>query len=215
MRAALRYAFCICGRVSEVVGQKSPTDRSPANGPKPEDAEAVLVMVGNKKEKAWVPSVKTSKHGAMIRKPGLAADYDPWVPELKSYFEGKPLGKPVFDFTRFNLGDYVDDNDVFEGLVWRLEEYHIFLNKNGVMEVKRVPTHLVRFTIHRLRDARATNLIDYYGFDGYGLSVHGGWKPSGTVPGMSPVMAKYTTPIYTDWEKPFPKLLKPLAVPPF
>lgn len=224
MRAALRSAFLMCARVSEVVGRGNPSDGYDAIGPTPEQAVDVFYEAPNiydeatRREKALVITIKTAKREGMIRMVGLPADYDPWVKETARYFWSRPEREKVFPFTRQALGDYVRSNNVFEGFIWTVRKYQIVLERakrdqqgNIVEEpkVKTISEHPKAFTIHSLRDARATQLMLEYNFLGVDLAIHGGWAINRAEAGVSAVQARYLD-IYKEWKKPFRKLL-PLA----
>lgn len=215
MRQSLRAAFLWCARESEVVGRAYKPET--AYGPKGNDAEPEVWRDPEGRlsdEKALVFHVKTAKRGGLLRNVGLPLN-DPWVMTLAEFMWEKGEGE-AFPLNRQELVAYVNDNDVFEGLSWDLMEYSIFESpavrdaKGRIVTqavVKQVPAHRVKFTVHRLRDARATYLINEKHFDGVELAIHGGWAINRTLTGITPVMAKYLKPIYEIWERPFPKLL--------
>lgn len=220
-RAALRAAFLMCARVSEVVGKGNPSDGYEARGPTPKEAIDLFYEAPNKyddvtrKEKALVVIVKTAKRDGMERWVGLPADYDPWVKETARYFWSRPEGEKVFPFTRQALGDYARSNNVFEGFLWTVRKYQIVLERakrdqqgNVVEEakVKAILEHPKPFTIHSLRDARATSLMLENNFVGLDLAIHGGWAINRAEVGVSAVEARYLD-IYKEWKKPFKKLL--------
>lgn len=171
-----------------------------------------------RKEKALVLSVKTAKRGGMVRLVGLPADYDPWVrPTAKTFWDRGTL--KVFPFTRQALGEYVRSNHIFEGYIWTVRKYEILLtpsrrNQAGEIiekaEVKKVAEHPKPFTVHSLRDARATNLLIDHDFDGVDLAIHGGWAINRAETGISQVMSRYLD-IYREWKRPFKRLLPPIG----
>lgn len=226
-RACLRATFLMCARISEVVGVSSPGDTGPdytARGPTGEDAVAEYYEAPNPydkdrqlKEKALVISVKTAKRRGMIRRIGLPADHDPWVRETAKYFwnNNGNQKEPVFPFTRQALWMYMESNQVFEGLTWMVKDYSILLapakrdNEGNLLQKadsKFVKEHLKRFTVHSLRDVRATQLIMEYDFDGTDIAIHGGWAISQAEAGVSTVMSRYIN-LYETWQRPFKKLL--------
>ena len=224
-RACLRAIVLMCARASEVVGVSSPSDvRSPARGPMGKDAKA-MVYEGSRdtgdegrKEKALVIVVKTAKRQGMERWVGVPADYEPWArPTLDYFWNTRGEEEKVFPFTRQALGEYVRSNHVFEGFIWNVLKYEIVLaparrdqqgNILAEAQVKRVPAHPKPFTIHSLRDCRATYLISVKRFDGPDLAIHGGWAINRAETGVSQVMARYID-IYREWARPFSKLLPP------
>lgn len=224
-RACLRAIVLMCARASEVVGESSPSDvRSPARGPTGEDAKD-LVYTGiretndeGRKENALVIVTKTAKRQGMERWVGIPADYEPWARPTAEYFwNNRPLKEKVFPFTRQALGEYVRSNNIFEGFVWNVLKYDIVLtptkrdNLGNILAeplVKKVGSHEKPFTLHSLRDCRATYLISVKRFDGPDLAIHGGWAINRAETGVSQVMARYID-IYRDWARPFSKLLPP------
>ena len=52
--------------------------------------------------------------------------------------------------------------------------------------------------------ARATELVEFYGFDGFNLSIYGGWTLKSMV-GVSGAVECYLS---LSWQSSFPKLLK-------
>lgn len=208
MGMGLRSCLLLCARVSEVVGYSSPGEGSEARGPKGSDAKRELTKVGTKEYKALVVDVRTAKRKGMLRRVGLAADFDPWVPQVADYFYER--GEEVaFDFSQRALREYVSSNRLFDGWLWQVDDY--LIGEEGTWS--KVPGHMKRFSIHSLRDVRATTLLSFYGFDGADLAIHGGWTVNRAVTGISQVMARYLK-FYEQWERPFPKLLKALPASP-
>lgn len=215
MRQALRATYLRCARESETVGRAYSPET--AYGPKGNDAEPSVWIdpTGQKNdEKAVVFHTKTAKRGGMLRLIGLPLD-DPWVKPLAEFMWDRGE-QEAFPLSRQEMVSYVNENDVFEGLVWPVQEYLIFeapavRNAQGQIvqaaKVKEVEGHMKPFTVHSLRDARATYLLNERHFDGVDLAIHGGWAINRTVTGISPVMARYVRPIYQQWERPFPKLM--------
>ena len=74
-----------------------------------------------------------------------------------------------------------------------------------------VEGHMKQFTVHSLRDARATELLSK-GFDGVDLGIFGGWAMQRLVTGVTAVMSRYID-IYKQWGIPFPKLMKTRRAP--
>jgi len=76
---------------------------------------------------------------------------------------------------------------------------------NGVqVDKKQIPRHNNEFATHALCHIRTAELIEYYGFDGYDISVYGGWTLRGMIGGSS-AMSRYA---HLRWQRYFPKLLK-------
>jgi hypothetical protein len=82
-----------------------------------------------------------------------------------------------------------------------IERYRVY-DDFGVK--KEVDKHARPFTLHALRHLRATELVEYYGFDGFNLSIYGGWTLKSAI-GVSASMERYLS---LSWQSYFPKLLK-------
>ncbi len=105
---------------------------------------------------------------------------------------------------------------VWKDLAYVIEDYSVVLSKGGrgiqridketteeKRKVKRVDRHHREWTLHALRHLRASDLVDYYGFNGANLSSFGGWTTS-TAMRVSSSVGRYL-----DWRAYFSKLLKP------
>lgn len=169
-----------------------------------------------RKEKALVIVTKTAKRQGLERWVGIPVDYEPWARPTFRYFAQRDNEK-VFPFTRQALGEYVRSNHIFEGFIWTVHKYEIVLTptvRNNVGEVlakalvKKVERHPKPFTIHSLRDARATYLYVEKHMDGGELAINGGWAINRAEVGVSAVIARYID-LYREWWRPFPKLLPP------
>jgi hypothetical protein len=60
------------------------------------------------------------------------------------------------------------------------------------------------YNLYALRHSRATELVKFYGFDGFELCVYIGWILKTGV-GITPVAGRYLS---LSWQSYFPKLLK-------
>jgi hypothetical protein len=69
---------------------------------------------------------------------------------------------------------------------------------------KEVEEHIRPFALHALRHLRATELVEFYGFNGYNLSTYGGWTLK-TVVGVSASIERYLS---LSWHNYFEKMLK-------
>jgi hypothetical protein len=203
---ALRACYLCCARVSEIVGENYGSQNL-ARGPRGIDAKDVYWESGPVKEKALVIDIHTAKRSGLLRRLGLAPDYDSWVLPMGQYFWSKGESV-VFPFTRQELSEYVESNQVFEGLEWPVDKYTLW--SGGKVE-RKVEGHLKPFTIHSLRHLRATTLTMDYGFDAWDLAIHGGWTVNVIAAGITEMMARYQK-IYERWDRPFPKLLRPLPL---
>ena len=105
----------------------------------------------------------------------------------------------VFPFTRQKAYEY--SSEAFEGLSYPIDQYKIY--DNGQV-VKSVDRHFKQFRTHALRHIRATELIDFYGLDGFDLSIYGGW----TLANIGHVSSATSRYVHLQWRKYFPKLLK-------
>jgi hypothetical protein len=208
IRMAVLYEYVIAGRISEVVGRSYSSDtHTIARGPTGEAASQDSCLIGDHQEPAIVFSVNSAKRRkrssenyaeGLLRKVGLPRK-DPIASQLLDYFGefGKDL---VFPFTRQEVSQEVKRQQTFRGFSCSVEDYQIY--RNG--EIIAVPSHQKPYTLHSLRHQRASDLINYYGFDGFNLSAYGGWSVRNTT-GVSKVMTRY---IHLQWQAYFPKLLK-------
>lgn len=202
---SIKYCLMTCylfaGRISEVVGRKSASDESVAGGPKGSDARIDTFRVLDREVEAVVFKVKTSKRQGRERAIGLPLEetYEPWSKWLYGYFQ-KTGDKLVFPFTRKYVWKYITDMKIFSGLKYPIEKYKV--NKKG--EIELVPAHEREFKLHALRHLRASELVSWYGFDGFNLATYGGWTYYHTA-GTSSVMDRYLS---LSWQSYFPKLLK-------
>jgi len=200
IRLCLMSAYLFCGRVSEVIGKASLGDTTVARGPKGSDAREDKFSWGTTLIDATVFRVKTAKRGGLERLVAVPSEkkYDPWVLTVYDYFK-KRGEQTVFPFTRQRVWQY--SKEVFEGLQYPIERYRVVKGKI----VKVVDRHFRDFRTHALRHMRATELIEYYGFDGIDLSIYGGWTLRSMI-GVGSAMQRYA---HLQWRKYFPKLLKP------
>lgn len=206
MRLCLMTTYLYCGRISEVIGRAYSSDQTTARGPKPEDAKLETYKLASLEENAVVFTVRTAKRNGLIRKVGIPTKYEPWATEIFSYFTAHDKDTHVFPFYRQNISKYVREHAIFDGMEYTIDDYKIY--ENGELK-KEVASHPKPFTIHALRHARATELVEFYGFDGFNLAAYGGWTIS-----TSQAMFGVRTPkvfsryLYLRWMGYFPKLLK-------
>jgi hypothetical protein len=201
IRYCLMTAYLFDGRISEVVGRKSPSDESVAGGPKGSDARLDTCRVLDREIEAVVFTVKTSKRQGRERLIGLPLEecYEPWSKWLYAYFQ-KARDRFVFPFTRKYVWKHITDAKVFEGLRYPIEKYKV--NKKG--EIELVQAHERDFKLHALRHLRATELVGSYGFDGFNLATYGGWTYH-RMAETSSMMDRYLS---LSWQSYFGKLLK-------
>ncbi len=205
-KLCLMTALELCARISEIVGVSTPGDGSFARGPRGSDAKDDWWGEGFSRQKALVIDVRTAKRKGLVRRIGLPPDFDPWVMKVAEHFWSRGDGL-AFPFTRHSISEYVNENALFEGWGWPVQDYSIYEGKG--IPPQKIEGHIKPFSLHSLRDVRATQLLTFYGFDGVDLAIHGGWTIQNTVAGVTSVMARYLD-IYQDWRRPFPKLMKNL-----
>ena len=215
IRYACMTAYIYCGRASEVVGRAYHSDRKmmtrkgPRGGTKPrgprgtKDVRLDRFVQGGVEEPAVVFTVRTAKRKGMVRSVAIPVQYDPWAELLYKYFReaGDSL---VFPFTRQFLYDKAKRE--FKGWEYPIDPYKIW--ENGDV-IRNVAAHTKPFGVHALRHVRATELVEYYGFDGFNLAAYGGWTISTTQAqfgvNFPRVISRY---LYLNWQGYFSKLLK-------
>lgn len=191
IRLALMFQYLVCGRAKEVVSKSTPGDRSGRNNPSgPTGSDARLEKFGEIEVALF--NVYTQKRNDLKRIVALPINYEPWAKELLEYFEMKG-DNPVFPFTRQKL--WAAAKPCFKDYTYRIEKYTIY--EDGEL-TKLVDTHDKPFTLHALRHLRATELVEYYGFSGFDLSVYGGWT----------IQQSFGRYISLNWQSYIGKLLK-------
>lgn len=210
----LRTEYLFAGRVSEVVGRAAPSDEGTTpRGPRGTDVRVDQVKVDGDTFEAAVFTVRTAKRGGRLRYIALPLAYDPWYRTVLEYFQ--EMGDaPVFPITRQKA--HAIARDAFAGLYYRIDRYGATSDgedvegRDGKMHrpVEIVDEHLRLYALHALRHTRASELVEYYGFDGFDLSLYGGWTYQ-TMARVSTVMNRYLS---VGWQKYFPKLLKARSI---
>ena len=225
----VKYLYVIDGRVSEAITKTYKGDPyTTPRGPKGSDASTSLwyspayntqadAMRAQKDDgvrrvfPAVVFTVATAKRRGRPRYCAVPIDpkYEPWAMELFKYFEDAG-DDPVFDLVRQRV--YTRAKLVFKDLAYVIEDYSVVFDRSGIItdieeETKsvRVDRHLREFTLHALRHLRASDLVDYYGFNGINLSAFGGWTLSTSMR----VSRSVDRDFVLGWRSYFPKLLKP------
>lgn len=194
----LKTVYLYSGRISEVVGKASLGDsKTTARGPKGNDAVLDEYQFRDQTEPILVFTVRTAKRGGIERKIGIPLNFEPWAKSLYEYFQDRK-DKLVFPFTRQTVWSH--SRDVFQGLIYPIEEYRIL--RDGKLE--SVARHPRAFRLQALRHLRASELVSYYGFDGFGLATYGGWKYS-TAAKTSSVIDRYLS---LSWQSYIEKLFK-------
>ena len=129
-------------------------------------------------------------------------DYEPWAQLLYEYFEEVGAGF-IFPFTRQKVWREV--REYFKDLSYPIDEYTV--SKDG--EVMKVPPHRKRFALHALRHLRTTELVEFYGFDGFNLAAYCGWTITTSQAQFGVRTPRVTAHyLYLNWQGYFPKLLK-------
>jgi hypothetical protein len=212
---ACLFDFSICGRISEVVGKSYSSDkRTLARGPVGEECiqDRILLEIGG--EKFWRDAVVFIVHTAkrkkrtsieysrgLIRKVALPLEEDPIAEILLDYFSQFGPRDYVFPFTRQEISRYLKEkHETFKGLKCPIDEYKIMAEG----EIFQVPAHDRPYSLSSLRHQKASDLINFYGFDGFNLAAYGGWsiKPQIRV---TSTMTRY---LYINWQAYFHKLLR-------
>lgn len=195
IRNCFRTAYLYAGRISEVVGAGYFADIP--RGPKGSDVRMESYELGPIKEPAVVFTVRTAKREGKPRLVGLPVNYEPWALPLYDYFQehGDDF---IFPFTRQVAWEAA--KKTFDGLSYTIEPYH-WHRQGGTVVVER---HLKPFTDHALRHLRASELVEFYGFDGVDLGIYGGWTLR-TAARMPTMVDRY---LELGWQRYFPKLLK-------
>jgi len=205
IRMCLKTVYLYAGRISEVVGASSPSDKTLARGPIGKDVRFDTYVNGPIEEPAVIFTVRTAKRNGLRRLVALPLNYEPWAKEVADYFLEFGPSELVFPFTRQKVSMYAREKGIFDGLIYPIEEYRISVDGSIV----KVPSHTRPYTIHAIRHSRTTELVEYYGFDGFNLAAYCGWTLS-TSHGMfgmrvPRMVSRY---LYLNWQGYFPKLLK-------
>ena len=201
IRFCLMSTYLLAARISEIVGYSSPSDETKGRGPRGTDVQIENFQIGETIEKAAVFKLRTAKRGGKIRLVALPMNpiYEPWTRPLYKYFR-KHRSKLVFPFTRQLVWQYVRKWKVFDGLFYPVDKYAVWKDKRKVFDVDE---HLKPFNLHALRHLRATELVQFYGFDGRDLATYGGWTFRSM--GLPSTADRYLS---LGWQSYFPKLLK-------
>lgn len=197
LRLCLMATYLFAARISEVVGVASPGDSSVARGPKGTDARLEVYKLGPLEEPSAVFRVRTAKRGGRVRLVGLPLGYEPWTRPLYDLFRSRG-DDLIFPYTRQRVCR--ESAVCFRGLSYPIESYP---SKDG-SAVRVVGRHLHPFRLHALRHLRASELVEFYGFDGVDLATYGGW--TFRTAAMTPTaIDRYLS---LGWQRYFPKLLK-------
>jgi len=202
-KMCLMTTYLYAGRISEVIGRATAGDNTTARGPKGNDVRLDYYQNGEHKEPCVVFTVRTAKREGIVRNVALPLDYEPWAEVVYKYFQ-RFKTRTVFPFTRQRVGMYVRENQIFDGLTYPIEKYTIVKTVGKLKKVKTKNRHFRRYNLHAIRHSRASELVEFYGFDGFNLAVYGGWTYK-TAARTSGVMDRYLS---LGWQNYFPKLLK-------
>jgi hypothetical protein len=204
-RLGLMADYLLDARISEIVAQASPGDnkgKEIARGPKGSDARLESFLFMGTQVPCVIFSIKTAKRGGNVRNIALPLEeqYEPWTKPLYEFFRRAGDG-PVFNYNRQQIWYYIKKNGVFRCMAYPIDRYKVY-DDSGVR--KEVDKHVNPFALHALRHIRTTELVEFYGFDGFNLSIYGGWTLK-TIAGVSSSMERYLS---LSWSTYFPKLLK-------
>lgn len=180
IRLGLQYQYLTASRVSEVCGKWAIKGKDFWTTTY-EDNEVIIFNVRSAKKDGLQRSVALP----------LTKEFEPWIYEIKEYFEYKKSKKKVFNYTPRTLQNY--GSEAFDGLEYDIAKY------------KGVKRHKRKMNTHALRHIRATELMMIYGFDGIDISIFCGWEMKRFAPAMPDMAKRY---IYGQWARYFPKLLK-------
>lgn len=205
VQICLMCGYLFCARISELISKVSPSDKNytTARGPKGSDVILDVFELGDMQEEVAIFTISTAKRGGVERLVALPLnpEYEPWTKKVYEYFK-KCKEKPCFPFTRQKAWQY--SKKAFEGLSYPIERYSVTHPHNETKKRQVINRHPRAFRTHALRHMRASELIQYYGFDGVDLSIYGGWTLRSTI-GVGSAMQRYA---HLQWRKYFPKLLK-------
>jgi len=192
-RYCLMTLYLLAARISEVVGKASPSDQTTPRIQTTNDVRTdVFMMMNGIEETAIIFTVRTAKRGGFVRSIALPKNYEDWASQLYEYYQKK--NGVVFPFTRQKASMMA--KGVFEGYIYPIEKY-------GMGNKDFVPRHFRDFSLHALRHVRATELVEFYGFNTNELMNYCGWTQSAA--GFSNVVDRYVS---LNWQSYFPKLLK-------
>ena len=196
IQMCLKACYLFAGRITEVIGKVTLGDKTSkqriARGGKKEDARLDSLLDHN----AFLFNVYTAKREGKRRIIALP-DQEKWAQKLYDYY--KSADDFVFPFTRQKVWQY--SVKAFEGLQYPIETYAIW--KNGEI-IKKVNAHEKPFRLHALRHLRITELIEFYGFNGFEVATYCGWTLKTSL-GIGGQFDRYA---HLDWQSYFPKLLK-------
>jgi len=191
IRLCLMCTFLFAGRISEVVSYASPGDKkTKPRGPRGTEVRTDMFKLGPIEEEAAIFTVRTAKRKGLVRLVALPFNgrFEPWTKTIYDFYREVGEGH-LFPFTRQKA--WIKAKEAFQGLQYSTGGYS--KNKNYFAPRNRP------FTLHSLRHIRASQLVEYYGFDSFDLSSYCGWSlERGS-------MSKY---IHLSWMRYFPKLLK-------
>jgi len=199
IRYCLMATYAYCGRISEVVAEAYTCDNTIARGPRGTDVRLDTYPIGETKYDAVVFTVRTAKRLGIERKVAVPIAYESWAMPLYEYY--KRFGEArVFPFAQQYVRYWVRKLKVLEGLTYPIETYPIYKDK---ILINRVLRHTRNFTLHAIRHLRASELVDYYGFNGPELAIYGGWTFRSI--GFPSATDRYLS---LGWQSYFPRLLK-------
>ncbi len=197
IRYALKFAYLTCARAKEVVSKVAPSEVESVNayatGPAGDSAK-IEEIDGNE---FVIFELQTLKRERLRRYIALPIAFEPWAKEVFDYL-AKFNEDPVFNFTRQYL--WREAKKYFKDWVYWIDPYRFTVRAE---KFKR-RGHYKNFTVHAIRHVRANELVNFYGFDSYDLSLYGGWTYKGAG-GGSGAMVRY---FKLNWKRYIHKLLK-------
>jgi len=201
----LMAEYLFCARACEIVARKCPSDISTTpRGLTGKDVKLDTYSIADQKYDVVIFTLRTAKRDGKVRLCALPLDkeYEPLSEPLMQYIK-KFDDYPAFNYTRQTLHNFA--KSAFEGFTYRIDAY---TKKSDDPDKKRdkVHAHDKPFKCHALRHLRTAELIEHYGFDGIEMSAYGGWTLQSAL-GIGSSLGRYA---HLNWQKYFPKLLKPL-----
>lgn len=194
VRLCLMCTYLFGARISEVVSYASPGDRKTSpRGLKGTEVRTDIFKLGPIEEQAAIFTVRTAKRRGLVRLVALPMNerFEPWTKTIYDFYSEVGDSR-LFPFTRQKA--WSKAKEAFQGLQY---------STGGYSKAKNYYAPRNRpFNLHALRHVRATELVEYYGFDSFDLSSFCGWSLERSS------MSRY---LHLGWQRYFPKLLKELV----
>lgn len=141
--------------------------------------------------------LRTAKRGRQVRVVAvpLRGTYEPLAVRAWEYISQAPNG-PIWSFRRQHAWRVA--SQLFQGLTYTIEPYYF--------RGERRDRHQKPLTLHGLRHLRASELVEYFGFDMIDAATFCGWD----VGKFGPAVAERY--VYLNWSRYIDKLFKPAPV---